>query len=447
MTVRSSLSILAVASAGVLAAGAARADWCVDLRTSQTYDCAKEPPAASGPAPSHSPATSALRDQLRRNLANAANSPPPPDRLAIARRVEDASQRVDSALRSAELTSDPTEKAQAKRAYESAMSDLRSSTRQFIDTAPDAAQKERLTQALKDSEARHASMAADAGLVGGASAAPAPAVAAAPKPDTFSVCEAPERGVTTCYEIGKTGSACQKVFWQGGQLSWRDPQMSTCSAGDLAQRDAFFAGKPVGTDPLTPPEIDPRSQQLAGVMSGVSAQCQADLKNYLYGSRDSKSAGSDQTMNTMRSFAGINKDPQCKAALDRLASTAGVEMPQRRLASKARGAWDSAMADRPRAEVNVPTGEYMAKGYYSDGSAGGDGWNTGEVIDAGIQILGVLSNVLGAFAGVSSGGYSSGPTYTSRPAGATRTYGQGSPTGSGYVYRNGGSGSTITGTR
>lgn len=101
------------------------------------------------------------------------------------------------------------------------------------------------------------------------------------------------------------------------------------------------------------------------------------------------------------------------------------------------------MADKPRTEIAVPTGEYMANGYYSDGSGGG-GWNTGEVVDAGIQILGILGDILGGF----SSGYSGGG-YTSRPAGVSRTYGYGGPSGSGYVYRgnSGGGTSTITGTR
>src|SRR5476651_1491234 len=65
-----------------------------------------------------------------------------------------------------------------------------------------------------------------------------------------------------------------------------------------------------------------------------------------------------------------------------------------------------------------------------------------------IQILGVLTQILGGFAsGYGGGGYSA-PSYSSSPAGVSRTYGQGSPSGSGYVYRNnGGSNSTITGGR
>jgi hypothetical protein len=442
MMVRRSLSTFLLASAGLfVATGIAHADWCVDLRTGQNYDCAKEPPSGKAPAQGNA-ASTGLREQLRRSLGNQANTPPAPDRLAIAQRVEDASQRADNALRSAELTSDPAEKAQAKKNYDAAMADLRSSTQQLIDATPDPAQKQALAQALKDSEARHASMAADVGLGGAAPAAPA--VAAAPTANVFSVCEAPEKGVTTCYEIGRSGSACQKVFYQGGQLTWRDSQMSTCGAGDLAQRDAFFAGKPVGGEPPAAPAVDPRSEQLAGMMAGTSAQCQSDLRNYLYSSRDSKSSRGAET-NAMKSFVNIEKDPECKAVLDRLASSVGVEMPQRRLASQSRKTWDSAMADKPRAEIAVPTGEYMANGYYSaDGAGNGDGYNTGEVVNAGIQILGVLGDILGGFAS----GYGGGG-YTSRPAGVSRTYGQGSPSGSGYVYRgnSGGNNSTITGTR
>lgn len=440
MTMRASLSIFLLASAGLFGAtGVAEADWCVDLRSGQNYDCAKEPPSGNAPAPgNNNKATNDLRDQLRRNLSSG-NAAPAVDRLALAQKAEDASNRADSALRSAELASDPAEKAQARKNYEAAMADLRNSTRQLIDATPDPKQKQALIQALKDSEVRHASMAADAGLSGSAPATAAAPAAAAPTANVFSVCEAPEKGVTSCYEIGRSGSACQKVFYQGGQLTWRDPQTSTCSAGDLAQRDAFFAGQPVGGEPVDPPSIDPRSQQLSGALAGVSAQCQQNIKNYLYGARDSKRSNNAQSA-AMSSFVDINRDPDCKAALDRLAANAGVEMPQRQLASKARGAWDSALADKPRAEVNVPSGEYMA-------DPSGSGWSTPDVMNAGAQILGVLGDILGGFAaGYGGGGYSSG--YTSRPAGVSRTYGYGGPSGSGYVYRNnGGNPSTITGTR
>jgi hypothetical protein len=291
-------------------------------------------------------------------------------------------------------------------------------------------------------------MAADAGLTGAApkqtATAPAPA---APLPNVFSVCEAPEKGVTTCYELGRSGNACQKVFYQGGQLTWRDSQMSTCNAGDMAQRDAFYAGKPVGGDPAGAPAVDPRSEQISGLMASVPSQCQDDIKSYLYGSRDSKVQRGAET-GAMKSFVNISKNPTCKEALDRLAQAMGVEMPQRRLAGQSRKTWDSAMADKPRETVNVPNAEQMANGYYANDPmpSSNDGWNTGEVIDTGIQILGVLSQILGGFSsGYSGGGYTA-PSYSSRPAGVSRTYGQGSPSGSGYVYRNSGN-STITGTR
>lgn len=438
MTMREKLSVFLLASAGLLlASGAARADSCVDLRTGQNWDCVGDPPSGKAPTQaSESQATVNLREQLRRRLADKANAPVAPGKLALAQQLMDASARADNAQRSASLTSDPVEKAQFKKAYEAATADLRRVQGQIVDATSDLAQKQALAQQFQAIDADRANAAAGAGLPAGTPAAPvtpqaatAPAVAA-PAPDIFSVCEAPTKGVTTCYEIGRSGSACQKVFYQGGQLTWRDSSMSNCSAGDLAQRDAYFAGQPVGGPPPDAPVVDPRSAQLSGLMVGTSAKCQADLRAYLYGSRDSKGSNNAQTA-AMKSFAGINADPECKAVLDRLASTAGVEMPQRVLASTARSTWGSAMADAPRATINVPNGQYdVPNGQYTDGPPSNGGWNTGEVISAGTQILSVLGDILGVAAGV-AGSYSGGSSYTSQPVSRAPS----APTGTGYVYR------------
>ena len=58
----------------------------------------------------------------------------------------------------------------------------------------------------------------------GAAMAPAPAAqtAAAPLKDVLTVCEPPEKGVATCYEIPPKGSLCRKVYYQGGEVTWRD---------------------------------------------------------------------------------------------------------------------------------------------------------------------------------------------------------------------------------
>ncbi len=437
------------ALAFVIGAGNAWAvDYCVDLRTGQTYDCSQDPPLQTQQGPQrHAP--SALQRQLARSLAaKSANTPPDANRLAIARRVEDASNRADSALRSASLTSDPQEKAQFKRAYEAAMQDVRNGTNQLIMSTSDPAQKQSLTNALANSEQQRMAQANDAGI--GLSPAPQQQAAqpAQPAGNVFSVCEDPKNGVTTCYEMGRTGNDCLEVLYQGGQRTYENGH-KTCSPEDMRQRDAYFAGQPVG--PGAP--ADPRSQQLAGLMASLSPQCQQDLKSYLYNSRESRtsSAASDKAL---QSFSNIDSNQDCKAGFERLAGILGVETPQRHLSNGARTAWATGMADKPREQVNVPNvqenpiGGGGNSGYYAYNPSGGGGFDPGEVLNTGMQVLGGLftlgAAILGGFAEGYGGGYSSGPVYTSRPS-----YGYGGPSGGGYVYRGGRSGgnnSTITGT-
>ena len=184
LRVRSSFAAALAAASLMMAAGAAHADSCVDLRTGQTWDCKGPPPQV---APGQAPQPSQLRELLRKRLAEKATTRTAVDRDALVDRYLDAKTRADNALRSASLTSDPTEKAQFKRAYEAAQADMRGSVQQLIDSAPDAAQKQGLTKNLPALEANYAAQARDAGLAGGS---PPQQQAAAPAPtdNVFSVC-------------------------------------------------------------------------------------------------------------------------------------------------------------------------------------------------------------------------------------------------------------------
>jgi hypothetical protein len=430
-------AVPAIAATGLLlGAGGARADSCIDLRTGQNYDCNQAPPSQSSPG-QPAAAKPQLRDQLRKSLGSAS-----PTRSETAQeKWVDAAARAQQATDSARLTSDPQEKAQFKRNYDAAMRDLRQAGNDMMASTSDPKEKAMVRDTLQKYEAAGATAAADAGLGSTPQPTQQATAPAAPANDVFSVCEEPVKGVTTCYEIGRTGSDCLEVWYQGG-LRTLERGRKACSAADLAQRNAYFSGQPVGQGA----PADPRSQQLSGLMASLSPRCQTEVQSYLYNSRDSQTSR-DAGTKAMKSFADINSDLECKAGFERLAGILGVQMPQRKLAARTGSTWGSAMADKPRETVNVPDVRDMPQGYYGEGDSSG-GWNTGEVLSTGIQVLGVLADILGGFAaGYAGGGYSygGGGGYTTAPS-----RGYGGPTGGGYVYRGGSSGgsqSTITGGR
>lgn len=435
---RSCVAALAALSF-TIAAGAARADSCIDLRTGQNYDCNGSPPQVAPGQPA--PAPSQLRETLRKRLSQTGGS----GTDAAQQRWADAANRAMQATASAGLTSDPQEQAQFKAKYAAAVRDMQQAGNEVVAGTSDPAEKAKMQTFFAASLGAVSQQASGVGI--GAVQTQQTAIrdsinqpqqqAAAPANNTFSVCEDPKNGVTTCYELGRTGNQCQEVWYQGG-LKTVERGWKTCSPSDLQQRDAYFSGQPVGQGA----PADPRSQQLSGLMASLPPQCQDDVKSYLYNARDSKTSGSAGNQ-AMKSFSNINGNPTCKAGFERLAAILGVEMPQRHLSGGTRSAWANGMADKPRETVNVPDVRNPPSGYYADTNDGSGGFDAGEVLNAGGQILGILGAILGGFAeGYAGGG---GAVYTSRPS-----YGYGGPSGGGYVYRggnSGGSNSTITGTR
>jgi hypothetical protein len=166
-------------------------------------------------------------------------------------------------------------------------------------------------------------------------------------------------------------------------------------------------------------------------MASLPPQCQQDLKNFMYSSRDgakSRSAGDK----AVSSFRNINSNAECRAGMEKLAAILGVQLPRRQLADADRQAWSGALAGKPRETVNVPT----IAGNYGEPSSGS--FDLAELLNTGTELLNALASLLGALVG----SFSSGPSYSS---GAARGYD--GPSGSGDVYRDSsqGSQSTITG--
>ncbi len=415
MIIRTTAPIAATLAAVLLfGGGPARADWCetspgsqkfTDKNCDKPYDSSK-PASQPGAAQKNSP----LRDELSRRLNAGGSKPAQADNFAD--RITDAQTRAKNAIISGGMSSDAKEKAQFQRNYDAAMKDLRKAYDDAGAAAPAGSRAE--IAALRDqAEAELRSQAQQANLM-----APAPAAqaAAAPLKDVLTVCEPPEKGVATCFEIPPQGSQCRKVYYQGGEVTWRDDRMSTCSAGDLQQRDAYFAGQPVGTG--APP--DPRAAQLEKMMSSLPRQCQEDLRSFLYGARDSATsrAASDQAVSGFRNIAS---NAECLQGVERIAKAMGVQMPRRRLADDDRRAWGAALADKPREDEQI--GDIPA-------DTGPNGYSSGEVISSGMELLGGVLSLLGAAAS----SYNAGRTYY-YSAPPSRNYATPYNSGGGYVYR------------
>lgn len=447
------LTIATAVASTLLVAGGAHADWCVDLHSGQNYDCAKDPPTPDPSPHSTSRATHSLRDQLSRALAGGtAHGAAAPDRLAMAQRAFEASKRADSALTSAGLTTDPGEKAVAKKAYEAAIADIRTSTRQLIATTTDPQQKKRLEDGLRASEERHASMARDVGFAGAKPPAEAatPAPPAKPTGNEFLICEpTPQNGVTACARLGRSGGQCQEVLYQGGlptvEMGWK-----TCSAADQAQRDAYFDGRPVGEGAGSPPPADPQSQRLSGFMASLSANCREQLTSYLYSSRDSRTSAKAQE-EALRSFKAMQSTTYCSGEFARLAELLGVPVPQRQLSARTRSTWkdvvevkDPEPKPEPDRELTVasrPEASRSSNDRLYDYNEKTGGWDPGEILDVGLKIGGFVFSLVGAF--VQGAVAVAGSGYSAQPSSSF-----GGPSGPGILYRSSsGNRSGITGGR
>ena len=405
MTIRPTASIVAAAVAAMLLfnGGQARADWCetspgsqkfTDKNCDKPYDSTK--PGAK-PAPQHPAAKeSPLREDIRRRLANSGVKGAQAD--SFNDRITDAQTRAKNAIVSGGMSSDAKEKAQFQRNYDAAMKDMRKAYDDAAAAAP-AGSRAEITALRDQAEAELRGQAQQANLM---SPAPASQAAAAPLKDVLTVCEPPEKGVATCWEIPPKGNQCRKVYYQGGEATWRDDRNSTCSAADLQQRDAYFAGKPVGVAP------DPRTLELERMISSLPADCQNGLRDFMSGASEQAVTG----------FNSLSGNPQCMQGVERIARAMGVQMPRRRLADDDRRAWGAALADKPRESDQI--GDIPA-------DTGPNGYSSGEVISSGMEFLGAAMTLLGAAAGAYGSYYYSAPP--------TRNYATPYNSGGGYVYR------------
>lgn len=412
-----------------IASGNSRADTCYE--TAQVnIDCS---PKGLGNTASQASQTSIdavhtqtqnLRDTLRRALQNTRNAPAQSPAIDDAeQRWADAQERAGDATSQAQQTDDPDLKAQLKQQYESAMRDLHQAGADLIKADPQ--QKSKIQALLKDYDARGEKAAVAAGL----EAPPAPKAAAAPQPpappdnvtqiggNTY-VCDGTVAGLNnvSCRQISADGKQCTNVVLADGDVSWQDSIDTPCQASDLAQRKAFLAqdkdaagavasARPgLAMDPgETRREIDRMNQpELASALDSLPKQCRADFEKFLASGEAKSKANAAQAA---ASYAKLDKNPQCRDAMKRLAGVLGVGLPHRKIAAGDRNDWNAALSGPQRANIDdIPDIDVS--------NIPDTGFDPGDSLDSAIDMLNALSGGLGAL----SGSMHTMPSYRPAPA-------------------------------
>jgi hypothetical protein len=412
----------------LLAANGSRADTCYE--TAQVnIDCsakgAGRDASPNGGADARSQNTG-LRDALRRALESKGGraAPSAAQQKAIdaaEQRWADAQARAQDATTRARQTDDPAQKADLKQQYESAMRDLHQAGADL--TKADPQQKSKIQALLKDYDAQGAKAAVAAGLEAPPKAAAAPQKPAAPDnvaqigDDTY-VCDAAVAGANnvSCRQISADGKQCTNVMLADGDVSWQDSIATPCRTSDLAQRKTFLARDPAaaaavagaqprfGADPAeTRREIDRLNQPaLTAALDSLPKQCRADFEKFLASGEAKSNANAAQAA---ASYAQLDKNPQCRDAIKRIAAALNVGLPHRKIAAGDRSDWNAALAGPQRASIDeIPDIDVS--------NIPDTGFDPGDSLDSAIDMLNALSGGLGAL----SGSMRSMPSYRPAPA-------------------------------
>ncbi|HTS94709.1 MAG TPA: hypothetical protein VMG55_22045 [Stellaceae bacterium] len=393
---------LATAALAATAPGT-RADTCVDLRSGQNYDCSGDPP------PPPKKAAPPLKTILRRALTTGAESGTS-DAATAARqqRIADAASAALTACNSGDMS-----------AYDAK-----------VNAAAGAAVTSGEQQLIANVRATCNRLVAERETKQAKAQKPAPAQAAAApaaKKEPYSVCGPADRyGVRTCFELMRTGEGCNKTLQQNGDTIWQVEQLPACPEDILARRDAYFAGS---APPAGKPEIASPDADVVAALRQMPAECMDRLRAFLQTAREGGQSDAASTQ-AMREFSDLER--QCALPMQRLVDALGLAMPTRKMAAADRSRMSRALEGGSIAAAPPPP-DQPSPGTTAgdDGGEDGGSYDIGEVVGFGIQALGILSDVLGAFAS----GYAGGPAIV---GGHTNT---GAP---GHIQRQNGP-STISG--
>ena len=299
----------------------------------------------------------------------------------------------------------------------------------------------------RDYQARGAEAAAAAGLT--QQAAPPPTPAAPARPDNVAaiddkvyVCDGTVAGANniSCREVSADGKQCTAVTLADGVVGWRDSVSTKCSRNDLAERKAFLAQDPTAAAAVaaaqpgfsmdadgTRREIDRlNADPLAAALDSLPKQCRADFEKFLASGSAKSQANAAQAA---ASYAQIDKRPECRDAVKRIADALGVALPHRKIAADQRNDWNAALAGPQRASIEeVPDIDISG--------IPATGFDANDSLDSAIDMMNALSGALGAAQSMRSV-----PSYRPAPV-----YRQVAPAPRTYSGSSGGSQSTITGT-
>ncbi|MBV8391885.1 MAG: hypothetical protein JOY81_01760, partial [Alphaproteobacteria bacterium] len=354
-----------------------------------------------------------LRDRLRKSLGAAGQSP---QNSTYIDRMTGAAQRASTALTSASLTSDPQERAQFKRQYEAARQDYDRACEEAARANP--AQRDTILAQQREIDTTFDRLAQEASLPSTRpapdppaqqqAAAPAPPPPAAPDPNLFSTCGAPDRrGIQTCYEAGPSGYGCRKMLKQGGDSVWSEDQATCDSSAVLQQRNDYF-NKLKAASNSQPQLFGDTDARLSAAWSQLSPQCKALFNGMLQGADTGDKEKATSSYGAMRA--------QCDSDLKRIAGLVDSDLPERILSARARGAMEKAMSGDPNRVI---------EGIADRGDGGS--YDPGEVLEFALGLMNVLSGVAGMYTPMAHGASASYSGSVYHRAGAAHTYGQGAP--------------------
>ena len=416
----------AVLSACIVGASVVRADTCYET-ASVAIDCTAKSgaPQKATPKPSNTPS---LREQLRERLGNAATvKAAPASADALNQRIVDARGRAEQALSEASSASDPERLKALKQDYAAAKADLDKAYDDAAVAAGSPDGRKAILDMKKQVDDRYAQEASQAAWNSDAAAAPPseqPAPPAGPDNvtaigDSVYVCDGPVAGANnvSCREVSRDGKQCLAVTLADGAMGWRDSTATPCTENDLAQRDAFQTAQ---RDSTWSGEFGADENRRAADLNAMSASCRAHFSTLLEG------ADLQDKEKAYAGYAGLRAE--CDAAIKKLAADANATLPERALNERLSGMMAKAMGGDPDALV-AAVGERK----YDDGGS----YDPGEVLDFSIQLLNLFGNAASLYANTHGGGAATPGIVqgVSRPAGVSRTYGQGAPTRPPPVYR------------
>ena len=130
----------------------------------------------------------------------------------------------------------------------------------------------------------------------------------------------------------------------------------------------------------------PQPARAHPALDSLPKQCRADFEKFLASGEAKSKANAAQAA---ASYAQLDKNPQCRDAIKRIAAALNVGLPHRKIAAGDRGDWNAALAGPQRASIDdIPDIDVS--------NIPDTGFDPGDSLDSAIDMLNALSGGLGA---------------------------------------------------